>query len=69
MAEDIINVEGKDVVVREDTAKAYRGVHWAFRVVAICLVIAAMIAIGLFFRAASNGGLQTPITPDATISR
>lgn len=41
-------VSGEDVVVREDTAKSYRGVYWAlFSVAAFILIAAIMFFTGL----------------------
>lgn len=49
MAKDVITVDGKDVVVREDTAKAYRFVVWGVTTAAIALAIMAFLAFVLFF--------------------
>jgi len=54
MAKDTITVDGKDVVVREDTAKAYRFVVWGVTTAAIGLVIMAVIAFVLFVGNASD---------------
>ena len=61
MAKDVINVDGKDVIVREDTARAYRGVNWAATVVIICLAIIALVAIGFFLSASRDGKLESPV--------
>ena len=60
MAKDVINVQGKDVVVREDTAKAYRGVHWGMMVVIVCLMIMAVTTVGLFISGAWDGKIESP---------
>jgi hypothetical protein len=60
MAKDVITVEGKEVVVREDTAKAYRFVHWGVITAAIGLAIMALLFITFFWKAASDGKLETP---------
>ena len=49
MAKDTIKVEGEDVVVREDTAKSYRGVYWALFSVAAFVIIAAILLFGGIF--------------------
>ena len=60
MAKDVIQVDGQDQVVREDTAKAFRGLHWALWSIAAFVVIAgAMFAI-FFLRAASDGKIESP---------
>ena len=49
MAKQVINVDGQDTVVREDTAKAYRGVYWALLSIAGFILIAAIVFFsGLF---------------------
>jgi hypothetical protein len=46
-------MKGEDVVVREDTAKSYRGVYWALLSVAAFILIAAIMfftgALSLIF--------------------
>jgi hypothetical protein len=60
MAKDVIHTHGKDVEVREDTAKEFRGVNWALASVAAFIVIAAILLIVFFFGAATDGSLETP---------
>lgn len=60
MAKDTISVQGRDVVVREDTAKAFRGVHWGITVVIVCLAIMAITAVGLFISGAWDGKIESP---------
>jgi len=60
MSKDVINVEGKDTVVREDTAKAYRGVNWAWLSIGGFIVILAIVFALLFLRAAKDGSVQSP---------
>jgi hypothetical protein len=59
MAKDVIHVDGEDVTVREDTAKAYRGVNWAWLSIGIFVVIMAILA-GAFFL---KGGTAAPVDP------
>ena len=58
MAKDVINVGGEEKVVREDTAKSYRGVIWAFISVGAFILIAAILLIGGFLKTASDGNLD-----------
>lgn len=51
MAKDVITVDGEDRVVREDTAKAYRGINWALGSIAAFILIAAIL---LFTGALTN---------------
>ena len=55
MAKDVINVGGEEKVVREDTAKSYRGVIWALISVGAFIVIAAILMLSGFFKSASDG--------------
>ncbi len=55
MAKDVINVGGEEEVVREDTAKSYRGVVWALLSVGAFVIIAAILMLGGFFKSASDG--------------
>jgi hypothetical protein len=48
MANNVITIQAEDTVVREDTAKSYRGVIWGLTTTAICLAIMAAFFIGLF---------------------
>jgi hypothetical protein len=60
MAKDVINIDGEGVVVREDTAKAYRFVHWGLFTAAIGLGLMALLFITFFWQAASDGKLESP---------
>lgn len=61
MSKDVINVGGEERVVREDTAKSYRGVIWALGSVAIFIIIAAIIFFFFFVKNAADGSpTQTP---------
>jgi heme/copper-type cytochrome/quinol oxidase subunit 2 len=60
MAKDVIHTHGQDVVVREDTAKAFRGVNWAlWSIGAFVLIVAAVFAI-FMLGAARDGEVQSP---------
>jgi hypothetical protein len=58
MTKQVITVHGEERVVREDTAKAFRGVHWALLSLLAFIVIAAI----LFF----SGALRLATSPDPT---
>ena len=60
MAKDVINVDGKDTVVREDTAKAYRGTIWILIVVGMVLGGAAILFFVFFSGSLGGGDLQSP---------
>ena len=60
MAKDVITVNGEDRVVREDTAKSYRGVVWGLVSAAAILLIMTILFIGGFIGSVANGDVQTP---------
>lgn len=61
MSKDVIHVDGKDVVVREDTAKAWRGINWAaISIGAFVLIVAGLFFI-LTFIAGSDGTIEPPV--------
>ncbi len=60
MAKDVINVDGEDTVVREDTAKAYRGTIWLLITVGIVLAGAAILFFVFFGSSLGSGDLQSP---------
>ncbi len=60
MAKDVINVDGEDRVVREDTAKSFRGVYWAlFSIIGFLIVAALMLFVAGSF-SLSGGDVNTP---------
>jgi len=60
MSKDLINVHGEDVVVGEDTAKAFRGVNWAMISIAAFIVIMLVVAVMFFANSGSRGTVQDP---------
>lgn len=53
-----ITVDGEEKVVREDTAKAFRGVHWALiSVGAFILIMLALFLAGVL-KMGSDGGVD-----------
>ncbi len=61
MSYEVINIGGEDKIVREDTAKSYRGVTWALGSVAIFIIVTAIIFFAFFAKTATDG--TTPTTP------
>lgn len=59
MSKQAISVDGQDTVVREDTAKAFRGVHWALLSMAAFILIAAILFFGGFLKMATDGRPNT----------
>jgi hypothetical protein len=60
MAKGVVEVHGKDVEVREDTFKAYRGIRWAVITIVAFAIIVAIMAIAGFFTSIRNGGPTNP---------
>jgi hypothetical protein len=60
MAKDVINVGGEETVVREDTAKSYRGVIWALLSVAAFIIIGAIMFFVFFGASLGDGDMQSP---------
>jgi len=59
MSYEVINVGGEDKIVREDTAKSYRGVIWALGSVAIFIIVTAIIFFAFFAGAITNRNSET----------
>ena len=64
MSKDVINVGGEKKVVREDTAKSYRGTMWALITVGAFIIIAAIMLLGGFLSSATD---DTPSKSPAEI--
>ncbi len=60
MAKDVIKIDGVDTVVREDTAKAYRGVNWMIMVLVSFVIISVLVTVGLIIRASADGQIESP---------
>ena len=59
MAKDVITVDGEEKVVREDTAKSYRGTIWALTSIAIFIAIVAVLFM-VFFGGSVGRGIESP---------
>ncbi len=55
MAKEVINVDGEERIVREDTAKSFRGTKWALISLGAFIIIAAILLVGGFLRSATDG--------------
>lgn len=60
MSKDVIHKDGEDVVVREDTAKAFRGVNWALLSIGAFVLVAVVLLAIFFAGAASDGKVESP---------
>jgi hypothetical protein len=60
MAKQVITVGGEDRLVREDTAKSYRGVYWALISILAFAAIAAIVFFSGILSSAVDGDMQSP---------
>ena len=69
MAKQVISVGNEDRVVREDTAKSYRGVYWALISVLAFAAIAAIVFFSGLLGSAADGAMQSPKTIERQAGR
>lgn len=60
MSKDVINVGGEERVVREDTAKSYRGTVWALISIGAFIIIGAILFFAFFGGSLFNQDLKSP---------
>lgn len=61
MSKQVISVQGEPYLVREDTAKAFRGVHWALISIAAFILIMVALFVSGVLKMSSDGGVdRTP---------
>jgi hypothetical protein len=60
MAKDTITIDGEQRVVREDTAKSYRGVAWALLSILAFVIITAILFFGGFLGSLTGGDMKSP---------
>ncbi len=61
MSKQSITVDGEEKMVREDTAKSFRGVHWAFLSIGAFILIAAILLLtGVLSSTADDTPVKTP---------
>ncbi len=69
MSKQVITAGGEDHLVREDTAKSFRGVHWALASLAAFVIIAALSFLGGFLTSWIRGGVDSPAQIERQTSR
>jgi hypothetical protein len=57
MSKQVILIDGQETLVREDTARAFRGVHWALLSLA-GIILTALLFFGGFLKLASDGKID-----------
>jgi hypothetical protein len=60
MAKQVITAGGEEHLVREDTAKSFRGVYWALFSLAAFVIIAALLFFGGFLSSLTGSQVDSP---------
>ena len=69
MSKQVITAGGEEHLVREDTAKSFRGTYWALLSVAAFIIIAAILFFGGFFTSLTGGDVDSPATIERQTGR
>ena len=69
MSKQVIRTHGEDHLVREDTAKSFRGVYWALASVAAFIVITALLFFGGFLGSLFSGDTNSPASIERQAGR
>ena len=69
MSKQVITAGGEQHLVREDTAKSYRGVYWALLSVAAFIIIAAVLFFGGFLTSLIDRDVDSPATIERQTGR
>jgi hypothetical protein len=67
MSEQTIVVDGEEVSVREDTAKAYRGVNWMMISISAFVIISAVLSLVFLVRTVTND-VDVPVTGNTNVN-
>ncbi|MBA3350824.1 MAG: hypothetical protein H0U23_00050 [Blastocatellia bacterium] len=60
MSKQVITAGGEDHVVREDTARSFRGVYWALFSILAFVIIAATLFFGGILTSLIGGDIDSP---------
>ncbi|HKP69836.1 MAG TPA: hypothetical protein VJV05_11180 [Pyrinomonadaceae bacterium] len=60
MSKQVITAGGEQHLVREDTAKSFRGTYWALISVAAFIIIAAILFLGGFLTSLTGEDVGSP---------
>ena len=60
MSKQVITAGGEEHLVREDTAKSFRGVYWALFSMAAFVIIAALLFFGGFLTSLTGSSVDSP---------
>lgn len=60
MSKQVITTHGEDHLVREDTAKSFRGAYWALFSIGAFIIIAAILFFGGFLTSLTGRSVDSP---------
>ena len=60
MSKQVITSHGEEHLVREDTAKSFRGAYWALYSIAAFVIIAAILFFGGFLTSLTRNSVDSP---------
>ena len=60
MSKQVITSHGEEHLVREDTAKSFRGTYWALFSIAAFVIIAAILFFGGFLTSLTRNSVDSP---------
>ena len=69
MSKQVITSGGEEHLVREDTAKSFRGVYWALLSIGAFIIIALILFFGGFLASLTDGDVRSPSTIERQTSR
>ena len=69
MSKQVITAGGEEHLVREDTAKSFRGVYWALLSLGAFVIIAALLLFSGILASLWNGDVDSPATIERQTGR
>ena len=69
MSKQVITAHGEQHLVREDTAKSFRGVYWALASIAAFVIIAAILFLSGTLASLWDGDVDSPAAIERQTSR
>jgi len=69
MSKQVITANGEQHLVREDTAKSFRGTYWALASVAAFVIITAILFLSGALASLMDGSVDSPATIERQTSR
>lgn len=60
MSKQVITSQGEEHLVREDTAKSFRGTYWALFSIGAFVIIAAILFFGGFLSSLTGTSIDSP---------